>query len=395
MNSPACARVLVASDGASDARQLVEQLKTHFDHVTSSNDDADAAVAQFEEQAPDVIVLAFKELERAERYYLALHRFCQTINQRAHRTVLLCRQEDTAAAFDLCKKRFFDDYVLYWPNPQDGLRLVMSVWLASRDIQAQHKNGPTGPELRMHAEHLEDLDRSLTQELEQGERQAAAAHDSLLDLERELSCVNDELSKHLVAGGANGAVEVKDSEALARQLAQFNLRQLEHTRVARDQVVKPMNERAQGLKAKVAPALAGVRKMAAQVRQAKPLLLIVDDDEKMRSVLQAVLSSFGFSLVLVGSGQQALRELEQIRPDAILLDVRLADIDGIALTRQLKSMPQFAHIPIVLVSGDSRRETLISGMEAGADDFIAKPFTSNILLAKLDKVLRQAGRQED
>ncbi len=392
MKSPASARVLVAGDGVWDAHQLVEQLKTHFDHVASSTD-ADAAVAHFEEQAPDVIVLAFKELERAERYYLALHRFCQSVYQRAHRTILLCRQEDTAAAFDLCKKRFFDDYVLYWPNPSDGLRLVMSVWLASREIQAQHKAGPTGSELRMHAEQLESLDRSLTHELEQGDRQAAAAHESLLELERELSNANDELSQHLVAGGANGAVVVKDSEALARELAQFKQRQLEHTRVARDQVVKPMNERTEGLKAKVAPALAGVRKMAAQVRETKPVLLIVDDDEKMRSVLQAVLSSFGFSLVLVGSGQQALRELDQIRPDAILLDVRLADIDGIALTRQVKSMPQFAHIPIVLVSGDSRREILICGMEAGADDFIAKPFTSKVLLAKLDKVLRQAGRQ--
>jgi PleD family two-component response regulator len=391
MKSPAAARVLIAAADAAEAAQLVESLMNHFDHVASSTD-ADAAAEQFEKFAPDVIVMAFKGLEQAERYYLALHRFGQSIHQRIHRTILLCRKEDAVAAFELCKKRFFDDYVLYWPNPQDGLRIPMSVWLASREIQAQYKHGPTGQDLRTHARHLEDLDQKLSQELEEGAKRAATANDSLLELEQDLARVNDDFSHRLVTGGASGAIEVKDAEAFGRELDRFKRSQIERTRTARDQAVKPMTLWASELKEKVTPALSGTRALAAQIIQSQPVLLVVDDNEAMRSALQPVLSSLGYELVLVGSGQQALRELTRIEPDAILLDIGLSDTDGITLTRQLKSMPELARIPVILMSGDSRRDTLVSAMQAGAADFIAKPFTRDILRTKLDKVVRRPDR---
>jgi CheY-like chemotaxis protein len=389
MKSPASARVLVAGDEATEARHLVENLKKHFEHVESSiSASAETAAADFERHAPDVLVLAFKGLEQAERYYLALHRFGQSIYQQPHRTVLLCRKEDTEGAFELCKKGYFDDYVLYWPNPQDGLRIVMSVWLASRELLGKRGAGPTGGELRTHVSQLEGLDRKLTHEFAEGERQAAAAHDSLLALEHDLSTANDELSSHLVRGGANGAIEVKDSEALERDLAQFKKRQIERTRMAGEHGVKPMSAWARDLKAKVEPDLTGVRALATQVERIKPMLLVVDDDQAMRDILEPVLISLGYDVTLVGGGNHALRELTHMRPDAILMDIRLTDSDGVTLTRQLKASPHLAHIPIILMTGDSRREQLMSSIEAGAADFIAKPFTIGVLRAKLEKVLR-------
>jgi hypothetical protein len=109
----------------------------------------------------------------------------------------------------------------------------MSVWLACREVLAHDKKGLTGSELRIHANHLQDLDRTLSHEFLQGERQAVATQDSLLDLERELSAANDQLSEHLMTGGAANAIEVKDSEAFARELAQFKSRQIERARIAR------------------------------------------------------------------------------------------------------------------------------------------------------------------
>lgn len=381
--------MLVAGDEAREARQLTELLKSHFDHVWSSTN-ADTAVTDFEEHAPDIIVMAFKTLEAAERYYLGLHRFGQSIYRRRHRTILLCRKEDTVAAFELCKKRFFDDYVLYWPNPQDGLRIPMSVWLAARELQAAHTDGPTGPELRAHANQLEVLDRSLTQELAEGARQAAVADDSLQALEHALAGGYDEFSRHLVTRGANGAIEVKDPAALARDLAAFKKSQIDHARTARVRGVQPMNSWAKELNNKVAPALARTRALATRVRQSRPVLLVIDDEEEMRAALEPVLTSLGYDLVLAGSGHEALRELAHIQPDIILLDVKLTDTTGIDLTRQLRTMPELVHTPVVLMSGDSRRDTLLLGIEAGASDFLAKPFTREVLRAKLDKVLRRA-----
>jgi CheY-like chemotaxis protein len=389
VKSPATARVLVASDEVKEARQLVDLLKNHFDHVGHSTN-PDVSAAEFEEQAPDVIVMAFKTLEQAERYYLGLHRFGQSIYRRPHRTILLCRKEDAAAAFELCKKRYFDDYVLYWPNPQDGLRIPMSVWIAAREIQSLQQEGPTGPELRAHARHLADLDRNLTTGLAEGEKQTAAADASWLDLERKLSGANDEFSRHLVTGGANGAIEIKDSAGFARELAQFKTRQIEYARAARDQGIEPVKSWAKDLKEKMVPALARTGAVATQLQQHKPTLLVIDDDEVMRSALEPVLSSLGYDLVVVGSGHEALRVLAHLQPDAILMDIRLTDTDGIDLTRQLRSIPQLAQVPVILMSGDSRRETLLSGIEAGATDFMAKPFTREVLRTKLDKILRPA-----
>jgi len=210
----------------------------------------------------------------------------------------------------------------------------------------------------------------------------------MLDLEHDLSTANDELSSHLVRGGANGAIEVKDSEALARDLAQFKKRQIERTRMAGDRGVKPMSAWARDLKLQVEPALSGARELATQVQRIKPVLLVVDDDVAMRDILEPVLISLGYDVSLVGGGKQALRELAHVQPDAILMDIRLTDSDGVTLTRQLKASPHLAHIPIILMTGDSRRERLISSLEAGAADFIAKPFTIGVLRAKLEKVLR-------
>ena len=110
----------------------------------------------------------------------------------------------------------------------------------------------------------------------------------------------------------------------------------------------------------------------------------------MRGLLAPALRELGYDLLVVGDGNQVLRELAQAHPDAILLDIRSSGTDAIGLTRHLKTLPDVAHIPIIIMSGDSRRETLISSLKAGASDFIAKPFTREVLRTKLHRVLRRA-----
>jgi PleD family two-component response regulator len=87
-------------------------------------------------------------------------------------------------------------------------------------------------------------------------------------------------------------------------------------------------------------------------------------------------------------GNHVLAQLARTRPNAILMDIVSSATEAVSLTRELKALPDIAHIPIIIVSGDSRRETLLSSMRAGASDFIAKPYTHEILRDKLGKVLR-------
>jgi CheY-like chemotaxis protein len=79
--------------------------------------------------------------------------------------------------------------------------------------------------------------------------------------------------------------------------------------------------------------------------------------------------------------------LRRVRPSVILMDINLPDIDGIALTRNVKAAPHLAGIPILMLTGDATRETLASSMSAGASDFIVKPFTREALVFKLTRIL--------
>jgi len=88
-------------------------------------------------------------------------------------------------------------------------------------------------------------------------------------------------------------------------------------------------------------------------------------------------------------GVEALSQLRRLHPDVILMDVRLPGVDGVALTQRLKTVPHLADIPIIMMTGDARRETLVSSIGAGAAAFVVKPFTREALVAKLQKVLSQ------
>jgi CheY-like chemotaxis protein len=385
MKSPASARVLVIGAGDYDVELVVADLKRHFKDIETATTD-EAAQERLEQDPPNVIVIAFKELDDAQPYCRAPGS-SESANPPL-RSVLLCKEEDAAAAFELCKRKYFDDYVIFWPTPPDRLRLPMSLWLAGRAALALHEQGETGSQLLTHAKQLGDLDRAVTREIESGESKAVAAHDSMKDLEHKLAKASEEFSNHLI-GGANAAIEVKDSGALARDLANFKTEQMELTRMARSEGVKPMNAWAQQLRAKVEPSLAATRTFAAQVRQSRPTLLVVDDDDITRGLLTPTLRSLGYNLVMVRDSREVLGELGQIEPGAILMDLTSPSADAIGLTRRLKGLPDVAHIPIIIMSGDSRRETLFNSIRAGASDFIAKPFTRDVLRTKLDRFLRR------
>ena len=158
---------MVASDSFEDARMIARQLAEVFEDVRLSSD-PEKAVADFDACKPEVLVLGFDTLEKAERYYLGLYRLSAGAIQNSHRTVLLCSKDEVRAAFELCKKDYFDDYVLFWPQSYDGHRLAMSVWSACRQTTSADR-GPGHAALLLHAKHLAELERVVA-EPDEGQR---------------------------------------------------------------------------------------------------------------------------------------------------------------------------------------------------------------------------------
>ena len=119
----------------------------------------------------------------------------------------------------------------------------------------------------------------------------------------------------------------------------------------------------------------------------RPLVLLVEDDEFSHQLVAITLESQNVELVAESDGAAALGRIRSVLPDLILMDVMLPGRDGVELTQHLKADPALAGIPVVMLTGEARREILVRSMEAGAADFIVKPFTPDALIAKLTKFL--------
>jgi len=126
-------------------------------------------------------------------------------------------------------------------------------------------------------------------------------------------------------------------------------------------------------------------------------ILAVDDEEDILELLKFNLSREGYQVHCAESGERALRLVRSESPDLIVLDLMLPGIDGLEVTRYLKNDPGTKNIPIVVLTAKGEEADIVTGLELGADDYITKPFSPRILLARVRAVLRRKikGRMEE
>jgi two-component system phosphate regulon response regulator PhoB len=123
-------------------------------------------------------------------------------------------------------------------------------------------------------------------------------------------------------------------------------------------------------------------------------ILIVDDEPDIVEFVEYNLRQERFETKSAGDGPAALRLAREFQPDLVLLDLMLPGIDGLEVCRQLKSRTETAHIPIVMLTAKGEETDIVTGLEIGADDYVSKPFSMRLLLARVRAVLRRAGKSE-
>jgi two-component system alkaline phosphatase synthesis response regulator PhoP len=122
---------------------------------------------------------------------------------------------------------------------------------------------------------------------------------------------------------------------------------------------------------------------------AKEKILVVDDEEDILELLRFNLSREGCQVFCASSGEEALRLVRSEIPDLVVLDLMLPGIDGLEVTRRLKSDPNTKHLPIVMLTAKGEEADIVTGLELGADDYVTKPFSPRILVARVRAVLRR------
>lgn len=119
----------------------------------------------------------------------------------------------------------------------------------------------------------------------------------------------------------------------------------------------------------------------------QPTILVVDDDASIRRMLDRVLTAAGFSVRAVADGGAALASVERGAPDAIVLDLAMPGIDGLAVCRRLRE--KGSAIPTLMLTARDAVSDRVTGLEAGADDYLVKPFAPEELIARLRVLLRR------
>ncbi len=123
-----------------------------------------------------------------------------------------------------------------------------------------------------------------------------------------------------------------------------------------------------------------------------PRILIVDDERPIRRFLRTSLNAHGFTIFEAADGEEALRMVAEQRPDLLVLDLGLPDLDGIEVTRRLREWTQ---VPIIILSVREQESDKINALDAGADDYLTKPFGVGELMARIRAAMRHAARSEE
>ncbi len=123
-------------------------------------------------------------------------------------------------------------------------------------------------------------------------------------------------------------------------------------------------------------------------------ILIVDDEEDVLELVRYNLDRSGYQIETAASGEEALSKARKNSPDLIILDLMLPGIDGLEVCKKLKSDVKTEHIPIVMLTAKGDEADIVTGLELGAEDYVTKPFSPKILIARVRRILHRAISRE-
>jgi len=126
----------------------------------------------------------------------------------------------------------------------------------------------------------------------------------------------------------------------------------------------------------------------------KERILVIDDDASILKLVSDVLTEEGFSVITASCGEEGIKKVHRSKPNLIILDLRLPDMNGFQICQTLKKDKNVSDIPIIMLTVKSTKSSTVAGLEMGADDYIVKPFNQEELIARVKTVLRRTGGGE-
>lgn len=122
---------------------------------------------------------------------------------------------------------------------------------------------------------------------------------------------------------------------------------------------------------------------------AKKTILVVDDEEDIRKLVKYNLDKEGYNIVTADTGEAALQAIEHDQPDLVILDLMLPGVDGLEVCKRIKKNSHSEQIPIIMLTAKGEEGDIVTGLEVGADDYITKPFSPKVMVARVRTLFRR------
>ncbi|RIZ64815.1 MAG: response regulator [Methylococcales bacterium] len=378
--------ILIATDNIKDAQSIETQLNKDYKDIFVVIG-SQSPIRDFDSNKPDILVLAFKSLAMAEDYYSELYHKSTQVTSYPHRSILLCNKDELELAYQACKQEHFDDYVLFWPTVTDDNQLSMAIHRAQLTLE-RAKAYIANRELSKQSRHLNNLDSKFEAGLNAAHEHLETIDGTTLKLNQTAAATLGQLLERLNNGDFNAFIDIKDANGFKQLLEKF-----QHDLIAQhishiNQPLKQLKTWLQEFRSQFSPHFESVRLLKDAAQKIPPTILVVDDDKFALDLSKAALVKENFTVTLASNGYETLKILSKQRPDLILMDMNMPEIDGLEATRRIKAMEQFSTIPIIMVTGNNTKADVINCLKAGASDYIVKPISHGTLIDKINRLLQ-------
>lgn len=355
-------------------------------------DNNSKALELFVDFKPHLLLLINSKLGKSEEFYLEMFRNLDQSKIPMHQSIVLCKQADSAIAYNLCKRRIFDDYVIVKPL-FDHHRLRMSLALAFDRLMQGNASDRISQNFAGTNQVLKELMEALSETAQRSTDIKSAANADYQNLKTRIFDDFDRLQSHLINDDLKDIVEIRDPEKLVKEFEKFKQSQLKSQF---DLSQQKLGSRLDGFSNDISTACKAredaVTDLTRKINAVSAKVLLVDDDEMYLSILETILESAGYQIVTAHDGAEGLHTIARSNPDIVCVDFEMPGINGLELIEDIRRhVTAEKEMRLIMITGNNDRELVKQAIEKGVDDFIIKPAKSETVLAKvgaqLDKKL--------
>lgn len=374
--------ILIVSDDQDELEEVKLHLSSSYSRIYDVVDE-ELAIHFFEQKCIAVLLLVFRSLQRAEKFYLKLFHQCEHIYEIPHQVVVLITRGELERAYELCRREIFHSFVIVRPMLSEHfLRLAMNQALEKRAAQLKiHQAREMLKRLAIQFEHIrKEFDQLMADNHALQKTQHSVQRDLTESINHRLGVFRDSL----MGTGMQDVVTVHNAQALTKK---FDHLQHEDIEGQLEFYHGMMNDALNGWTQNMESKLTMLEQVSTEVTQRrqeeKPDVLIVDDDDIQRHLVVTVLDQNGYEVRQAANGREGMSMLLAKPPDLVFLDIEMPDLNGVELLKKARRSSQLKEVPIIMLTGHHEKEVVKNCLENGADDYLVKPVTIERLCERM------------